>query len=205
MKVPCTEDDWKKIADEFRNKWNFPNAIGAIDGKHIEIEAPPNAGSYYFNYKGTHSIVLLALADAECNFLYIDVGCNGRMSDGGIFKNSTLYRELYEDLLNIPSDEHLPNRVKPVPYVILGDDAFALSKNLLKPFPRSKFLSAKQKVFNYRLCRARRVVENAFGILASRFRVFRKPICLKVENIDKIVLCEFRHMLTLYRMLFYFH
>ncbi|CAH1961646.1 unnamed protein product [Acanthoscelides obtectus] len=80
MKVPCTEDDWKKIADEFRNKWNFPNAIGAIDGKHIEIEAPPNAGSYYFNYKGTHSIVLLALADAECNFLYIDVGCNGRMS-----------------------------------------------------------------------------------------------------------------------------
>ncbi|CAH1966479.1 unnamed protein product [Acanthoscelides obtectus] len=92
MKVPCTEDDWKKIADEFRNKWNFPNATGAIDGKHIEIEAPPNAGSYYFNYKGRHSIVLLALADAECNFLYIDVGCNGRMSDGGIFKNSTLYR-----------------------------------------------------------------------------------------------------------------
>ncbi|CAH1987022.1 unnamed protein product [Acanthoscelides obtectus] len=155
MKVPCTEDDWKKIADEFRNKWNFPNAIGAIDGKHIEIEAPPNAGSYYFNYKGTHSIVLLALADAECNFLFIDVGCNGRMSDGGIFKNSTLYRELYEDLLNISSDEHLPNCVKPVPYVILGDDAFALSKNLLIPFPRSKFLSAKQKVFNYRLCRAR--------------------------------------------------
>ncbi|XP_057654265.1 putative nuclease HARBI1 [Diorhabda carinulata] len=188
MKFPCTKGEWEKIAKEFENKWNFPYTIGAIDGKHIVIEAPPNAGSYYFNYKGTHSIVLFALADANYNFLYIDVGCNGRISDGGIFKNCTLNQALQEATLNLPPDKCLPNRIKPVPYVMLGDEAFALSKNLLKPFPRSRPLNAKQKVFNYRLCRARRVVENAFGILTSRFRIFRKPICLKVETIDKIVL-----------------
>ncbi|XP_057671278.1 putative nuclease HARBI1 isoform X2 [Diorhabda carinulata] len=185
---PCTKGEWEKIAKEFENKWNFPYTIGAIDDKHIVIEAPPNAGSYYFNYKGTHSIVLFALADANYNFLYIDVGCNGRISDGGIFKNCTLNQALQEATLNLPPDKCLPNRIKPVPYVMLGDEAFALSKNLLKPFPRNRPLNAKQKVFNYRLCRARRVVENAFGILTSRFRIFRKPICLKVETIDKIVL-----------------
>ncbi|KAJ8940595.1 hypothetical protein NQ314_010673 [Rhamnusium bicolor] len=69
------------------------------------------------------------------------------------------------------------------------DEAFALSKNFLKPFPGSRPLIAKQKGFNYRLCGARRVVENALGMLALRFRIFRKLICLYVENIDIIVSC----------------
>lgn len=187
--MPVTEDEWKIVSKDFQNKWNFPNTIGAIDGKHVVIEAPPNSGSSYFNYKGTNSIVLLALADANYNFIYIDVGCNGRHSDGGIFKNSTLYKALQEGILNIPPDEPLPKRKKSVPYIMLGDDAFALSKNLLKPFPRSRPLNIKQKVFNYRLSRARRVVENSFGILTSRFRIFRKPIGLDVDNVDTVVLC----------------
>ncbi|KAJ8937945.1 hypothetical protein NQ318_013201, partial [Aromia moschata] len=77
---------------------------------------------------------------------------------------------------------------KPMPYVILGDDAFSLSRYLLKQFPRSANLNAKQIVFNYRLSRARRIIENAFGILTARFRIFRKPICLNIDSIDKVVL-----------------
>lgn len=84
MPVP-NETDWRKHAENFYNKWNFPNAIGAIDGKHIRIQCPPNSGSMYFNYKHFFSVVLLAIVDANYKYIAIDVGSFGRESDGGTF------------------------------------------------------------------------------------------------------------------------
>ena len=60
-----TEEDWKKKAEEFYSLWQFPTCIGAIDGKHIEIQAPYNSGSLFFNYKNVFSVLLFALVDAS--------------------------------------------------------------------------------------------------------------------------------------------
>ena len=113
----------------------------------------------------------MGLVDANYKFLYIDIGCNGRISDGGVFRNCHLSKALEQNSLNIPSVGELPNDGRKLPYVIVGDDAFPLKTYLMKRYPH-QHLSREKRTFNYRLSRARRVVENAFGILANRFRVF---------------------------------
>ncbi len=151
------------------------------------MQAPQRSGSYFYNYKGTHSVVLLALADAHMRFLYVDAGCNGRISDGGVFANSVLSEALELNTWQFPSTAFLPGGQSMVPYVVVADEAFPLRNNLLKPFP-FRNLSAPERVFNYRLSRARRIVENAFGLLANVFRIFRKPILLGAEKTTQIAL-----------------
>lgn len=149
--------------------------MGALDGKHIVIRNPPDAGSDYYNYKGTYSIVLLALVDADYCFTYIDVGAQGRVSDGGIFQESTLHEKLENSQLNMEPG-----------MVIVADDAFPLKTYLMKPFSRRN-LSLRERIFNYRLSRARRIVENAFGILVSKFRIFERPIALSPQKVTSVV------------------
>ena len=188
MPFPKTSSDWEKIADKFQSKWQFPHCIGALDGKHVTITAPKRTGSLYFNYKGTFSIVLMALVDSNYKFLYIDVGGYGRNSDGGIFSGCSLGKALNSESLNIPNPKVLPEtpELGPVPYCFVADEAFPLQTNIMRPFP-GRNVDEEQETFNYRLSRARRVVENAFGILSNRWRIFHTKIKTKPEVTVKIV------------------
>lgn len=84
MRTPSSVAEWMEISKKFEERWQFPHALGAIDGKHIVIKPPAGAGSYYYNYKHTHSIVLMVIAGPDYECLYADVGRNGRMNDGGV-------------------------------------------------------------------------------------------------------------------------
>lgn len=184
-----TADQWKKNIEDFWITWNFPNCVGALDGKHVVILAPPNSGSLYFNYKKTFSIVLLALVDANYNFIAVNVGAFGKDSDGGILAKSKMGKAIFENKLNIPSTQFFPGTDVSAPCVILGDEAFPLKNNLLRPYPSQQSINDdKKRHFNYRLCRARRVVENAFGILSQKFRMYNRRMHLKPEFAEKIVL-----------------
>lgn len=116
------------------------------------------------------------MVDADYNFTYVNVGTNGRENDAAIFNDSELRKGLDEKTFNFPNN-----------HVILGDSIFPLKEYLMVPYSR-RSSNIRHCVFNYRLSRARRVVENAFGILAWRFRVFMRPIEMKESTVDYIVL-----------------
>lgn len=174
--MPTTEIEWRKIQKDFKFRWNFPYCCGALDGKHVVIRNPPHGASDYYNYKGTYSTVLFAVVDAQYRFIYIDVGTNGRMNDASIFGKSLFNEKLTTNSLNLPNNS-----------VFVADDAFPLRTNILKPYSRIGMLTRKQKIFNYRLSRARRIVENAFGILVARFRIFERPIPVSLNKTDAII------------------
>lgn len=119
FQMPTTSHEWKEVAKQFE-KWNFPHCVGAVDGKHITIWPPKDGGSYHFNYKASHSIVLMAVVNANYEFMYVDVGTNGRVSDGGVWANSSLCARLQEGTFGLPTDEQLPDSFRTLPFVFVG-------------------------------------------------------------------------------------
>ena len=118
-----------------------------------------NSGSLFYNHKKTFSVILLALADANYKFLYVDIGSPGMNNDAGVMLNSSLKNARISDTLNMPKSS-----LRGVDYHILGDDAFDHKNHLVKPYP-SRGLTPSQRIFNLRFSCGRRVVENAFGIM----------------------------------------
>ena len=176
LKTPENKEDWSQISQQFEEEWNFPHCLGAVDGKHVAIECPHNAGSTYLNYKSFHSVVLMAVCDAKYRFTYVDIGSYGRDNDAANFAQSYLSKAFESGDLPI----HM------LPYVIVGDEIFPFKLWLMKPYP-GKSLNESQAIYNYRLSRCRRTIENAFGILVARWRIFRRPIRASVDTVDRIV------------------
>ncbi|KAI8431910.1 hypothetical protein MSG28_004461 [Choristoneura fumiferana] len=131
-----------------------------------------NTGSNYYCYKNIFSVVLLAIVDPFYKFTTVDIGSYGQY--------------IHDNMLLPPKP--LPGMSDPVPHVLIGDEGFGLKPYLMRPFPRAVSLHDSQKNnFNYRLCRARRVVENAFGILTHKWRVYRRPMECTVETAVDVV------------------
>ncbi|XP_063903794.1 uncharacterized protein LOC135123231 [Zophobas morio] len=154
MKIP-TKEDFKTIANDYYNIWNFPHCLGAID-------------------------------DANYRLTFIDVGAYGKQSDGGIFRESNLYHLLQSSSLNIPEEDSLPGTQIHMPYVLIGDEAYPLLENLLKPYAKNQ-LTLDAEYFNRRLSRARKTIECTFGILYSKWRLLSKGIETNENTADNII------------------
>ena len=142
-------------------------------------------------------LILMALVDGNYRFIWLDAGANGSCSDAQIWNRCELLAAIEQKKIGIPEPEPLPGEEEEVPYFIIGDDAFALRTFMMKPFS-SRDLTHPHKVFNYRLSRARRIVENAFGILAQRFQCLLTTMRQTPEHVTAIVLaCCCLHNLLL--------
>ena len=125
--------------------------------------------------------MLLPFFDYDYTFLIAEVGCQGRISDRGVYNNSSFYSALKENRLNLPDPQPLPHSPDPywefhqnndkIPIVFVGDNAFPLSENCMKPYGLNNS-SDMECVFDYRLSRFRRISENGFSIWSARFQLF---------------------------------
>uniref|UniRef100_A0A2M4AT59 Putative nuclease harbi1 n=1 Tax=Anopheles triannulatus TaxID=58253 RepID=A0A2M4AT59_9DIPT len=187
IQTPATEEEWKNVAVHFERRWSFPHCIGAVDGKHILIRKPLGSGSYYYNYQKSFSVVLMGVVDANYEFIMVDVGTNGRVSDAGAISKTEFYKRLVNKELHIPEPDSLPSCDMTQPYVFAGDEAFPLLDNLMIPFSEDG-ITKEQEIFNYRLARPRRIAANTFSVLASRYRILSQEICLSPEKAILIIL-----------------
>lgn len=191
--MPETENEWLKIAEQYQKKWQFNNCVGCMDAKHILVVKPKEDSPQYQNYSDSYSVLLFSIVNADYEFIYIHTGTPGSLSAGPILESTKFYEKLCEDELNLPEASVLPNSNWSAPYVFLGDSGFGLDKYILEPYPNQN-ITQKASIFNYRLQRATRVTENVFGVLASRFRVFRNNILVDIQNVKKIIMaCCYLH------------
>ena len=122
----------------------------------------------------------------EYEFLYVDVGINGRNSDGGIWSRCPLKDALKKNELNIPKPKPLPARLDNTPYVFTGDDACFLSLYMMKTCPQRN-ITTEKRVFNCRLSRMRGFQKmDLVDILANKWHVFRRPFSIEAEKVKII-------------------
>ena len=130
------------MAKQYQTSWNFPHSMGATDGKYVVQQCPKNSASEYFIYKNAFTIVLFALVDANYNFMFVDAGCPGRISDSGVFTNTELYKKLEAKTLCLPQPVPLNGREKSVPHFLFSfkrESHESLSATTSKGLKRTNF------------------------------------------------------------------
>ena len=131
--------------------------------------------------------MLLVLVDAEYRFFWVDCGSSLYSSDAQILRG-----KIGDGTLGLLASEPFGEGGPDLHHFLLGDDAFALMPWMVKPYSRRQ-LTREERIANYRISRGKRVVENVFGILVSRFRVLlgimeQRPKVVKYIVFTRVVL-----------------
>lgn len=139
----------------------------------------------------------MGIADANYKFLYVDIGGYGSEGDAAYFGNSVLGKKILEDTdNNFPEDVHIG--AEKIPFYFVADGAFPFTERIMKPITTRRPTTHEERIFNYRLSRARRVVENSFGILSSKWQCLSRCMFCGPNRAQKIVAaCVVLHNLML--------
>ena len=127
MKTLSSKEEQLNISAGFEDTRNFPHCIGAINGKHIRIECPKMTGTYYYNYKGLYSIVLLAICDSNYCFTLFNLGHYGSNNDSEVLAKSKIGEMIGVRELDIPAPStYITCDFDPLSYFLVGDEIFLL-------------------------------------------------------------------------------
>ena len=128
----------------------------------------------------------MAVCDANYCFSLIDIGQYGSNNDSGVLATSKMGELFEENEINLPSSSKISESEDfDFPHFLLEDEIIPLKLWLIWPFP-VKNATEEERVYNYRHSRARRCIENAFGILSAGWKIFQKPIRATVKHVESM-------------------
>lgn len=130
---------------------------------------------------------MMAIADADYRFMHVDIGAYGSEGDSSIFNGSRLGDRIIRNTLPLPADTTIGSTQ--IPFFFVADDAFPLCTRIMKPYcpGKGKTLTEEERIFNYRLSRARRCVENSFGILTGKWLCLSRTMFCGPDRAQKII------------------
>lgn len=162
----------KSMALYFENWFGLPQCVGAVDGSHIPILAPPDFHEDYYNIKGFHSVILQGVVDGRGQFWSVNAGQGGSLHEARVLRLSPLWDQASRGVFSQLGSKDIGGA--DVGFYIMGDLAYPLQSWLLKPFHDDGRLTVEQQLYNRRTSKARGVVENAFVRLKGRWRCLLK-------------------------------
>ena len=184
-----------RITTAFQAKQWMPNCISAIDSSHIYIAAPSNtiAVAHHRNRHKSFSIMLQAVADCKCYFMFINMTPPRSLHDSVHFKITELYQKVEERIMGGFHDDPLtwPAGLSFPPYIV-GDRRYPLLSWCITPYkmgPMGLHLSKEEVWFHRKHSATRMSIERAFGILKARFKEIGTKLSLKLEFLPTVVHC----------------
>lgn len=182
---PSSNDEVLKASSGFAQISShhiIEGCVGALDGMLLRIFTPRktetgNVKAYFSGHYQDYGINVQAVCDSNCRFIYAALAAPGGANDIAAFRNTTL-PEMIEKL--------------PLGNYVIGDNAYVCSEHLLTPFPGDEKKEGVKDVYNFYLSQCRIRIEMTFGRLVNKWRIFRRPLQLKLSNIAKLFLCATR-------------
>ena len=151
--------------------------VCAVDGWLCRIQVPrykevPFVTGYFSGHYQCYGLNVQAACDSDCTFVYFSVTCPGGSNDSFAYYNCKLH-----DLI-----ENLPEG-----FWVAGDNAYVLTEKLLVPYSGKQRYEPSNSIFNFFLSQLRIRIEQSFGMLVNKWRIFKRPIECKLYKTTLII------------------
>lgn len=180
--LPRNLEEWSNELKSFLENWEFP-CVGAWDGFHVYISSKLKN---FYSYKKRYSVTNMGFIGHNKRFMWAGVGAPGSTHDSRLLRSCNIYSEI-EDGSVLPNMSLNLHPYGEIPLTSVGDSAFPNHSWLLKPYKEGTRVP-RERNFNVRLCSARVVSENAYGMLKGRWRILYKKTECRLENIPLVIM-----------------